>query len=301
MGAGQARLVARSQRKRGAPNGERTTSPLAGKLFDEDGDRLLVTQAHGKSGRRYRYYVSRRLLKGDSPEPGAQSGWRLPASRIERALGAVLADHIEHLANNHRILSRDDLRASEALRLRARQLAAEWRAGDADSLAACIERATLAPDEASLSISRAQLAEALQCAPEHIRDEALICRALLTLRRRGVERRVILGDAAAGIDPVLVRTLAQAHAWLARLRAGETLTDIAANVGHAESHLRTRMKLAFLSPRIQRAILAGEQPADLTLERIVRAPVPLCWAEQARLYGSAQKGAWLCNTGGCSS
>ncbi len=48
--------------------------------------------------------------------------------------------------------------------------------------------------------------------------------------------------------------------------------------------IRTRAQLAFLSPTIQRAILAGHQPPDLTLERIIRKPVPLNWDAQARLY-----------------
>jgi hypothetical protein len=43
--------------------------------------------------------------------------------------------------------------------------------------------------------------------------------------------------------------------------------------------------LAFLSPRIQRAILAGTQPCTLTLERIIRHPPPLDWTDQERLYG----------------
>ena len=55
--------------------------------------------------------------------------------------------------------------------------------------------------------------------------------------------------------------------------------------GIPDPSLRTRLPLAFLSPRIQAAILEGAQPPDLTLERIVRAGVPLDWSEQERLFG----------------
>lgn len=48
---------------------------------------------------------------------------------------------------------------------------------------------------------------------------------------------------------------------------------------------RNPVILAFLSPAIQNAIFEGRQPPGLTLERIVRKPVPLDWDRQARLYG----------------
>lgn len=61
-----------------------TPSPLTGKLFDESGERL--TPSHATKGeRRYRYYISRGLMK-DAPE--RTRGWRLAASEIERIVAA---------------------------------------------------------------------------------------------------------------------------------------------------------------------------------------------------------------------
>jgi hypothetical protein len=51
-------------------------SPLAGKLFDENGAPLYA-QGAMKDGRRYRYYVSRELVRGSGEQ--AQAGWRLSA------------------------------------------------------------------------------------------------------------------------------------------------------------------------------------------------------------------------------
>ncbi len=80
------------------------TSPLMGKLFDETGERL--TPSHCKKGNlRYRYYVSRSLIKRgarNSPE-----GWRIPALEIERTLAATVAGILE---NRQEILA--DLSAS---------------------------------------------------------------------------------------------------------------------------------------------------------------------------------------------
>src|SRR5262249_27975327 len=77
-----------------APRGARARtkaaiSPLAGKLFDEHGQPLYV-QGAAKGKRRYRYYVSRALVRGAAKPAG--SGWRIPAPEMERVVvGAAKA------------------------------------------------------------------------------------------------------------------------------------------------------------------------------------------------------------------
>jgi site-specific DNA recombinase len=71
-------------RNHAVPHAPRTRksapSPLTGKLFDESGQSL--TPSHAVKGeRRYRYYVSRSLIKGTADSTGR--GWRLPAPEIE--------------------------------------------------------------------------------------------------------------------------------------------------------------------------------------------------------------------------
>ena len=62
------------------PSSGSTPSLLLGKLFDEQGEGLTPT--HSKKGRRrYRYYTSRRLLRG-----GEQGGWRLAAAELENVV-----------------------------------------------------------------------------------------------------------------------------------------------------------------------------------------------------------------------
>jgi site-specific DNA recombinase len=105
------------------------------------------------------------------------------------------------------------------------------------------------------------------------------------LRRRGVEAKLIVGDRTSPPDPVLLRTLDTAHRWTKSLSAGVPLADIAREAGHHNVRIRTRPQLAYLSPKIQRAICDGQQPTDLTFKRILTRPVPLDWKHQERLYG----------------
>src|SRR4051794_1604818 len=64
------------------------TSLLAGLLFDETGDRLSPSHAV-KAGRRYRYYVSRRLVQSRRKDEAA---WRLPAEQLEKVVLTFLLD-----------------------------------------------------------------------------------------------------------------------------------------------------------------------------------------------------------------
>jgi site-specific DNA recombinase len=59
------------------------TSPLAGNVFDEEGEPFYIQGAVTR-GRRYRYYVSRALVRGTAAKN--QRGWRLPASELEHAV-----------------------------------------------------------------------------------------------------------------------------------------------------------------------------------------------------------------------
>ena len=86
----------------------------------------------------------------------------------------------------------------------------------------------------------------------------------------------------------MLRALARAHTWTTDLRRGKSLNDIAAATSHSESYVRTRPQLAFLAPKIQKAILDGRHPPELNLEKIIRKPIPLDWDMQAQIYGFSQ-------------
>ena len=56
-----------------------------------------------------------------------------------------------------------------------------------------------------------------------------------------------------------------------------------------ESPYRRRLvRLAFLAPDLQRAILAGRQPPGRSLNRIMEGRLPLLWSEQAEILGAAE-------------
>lgn len=251
-----------------------------GKLRDDTGDRLTPTYTR-LHGRQIRYYVSNRLISGGT-DP---QGWRLPAQALEQAVADVISRHLLTLSRDHRICAEADLQQGNAVRERMRHLADRLTSGTPGMLAGLLAEGHVGKNCIVLSLQAKTLTEELDLQPDAIDPAVLRIEAPFALRRRGVEGKIVVGDRAPQPDRTLLRALSQAHAWVADLRGGKPLGEIAAATRHSESYIRTRAQLAYLAPAIQGAILEGRQPAGLTLERIIRKPVPLDWDAQARVYG----------------
>jgi len=71
-----------------AGGGANEPSLLAGLIVDADGERMTPTHANSR-GKRYRYYVSRRLIAGTAP--AENGGWRVPASSSSVPAGSETA------------------------------------------------------------------------------------------------------------------------------------------------------------------------------------------------------------------
>jgi len=253
-------------------------SPLMGKLFDEAGAPLTPSHAV-KSSRRYRYYVSKRLIDGRAAENKERNGWRLPAHEIERivseAVTALLADppsltdavREQGIAADH---IPDLLKA-----------ASRWRGQPLD----LAERVDLTRDAITICINLSALSREIGISILHA--------VPAQIRRRGVEMRLVLDGGntqTAKPDPVLIKAVARAHKWFDDLASGRarSLGDIARREGVSDRYVSHLMPLAFLAPDIIEAILAGTQPADLTAETLTRrTELPLSWADQKAALGFA--------------
>jgi hypothetical protein len=220
-------------------------SPLAGKLFLADGRRLTPTHSHGARGKTYRYYTPASCQAG--PKPGIEV--RLPSDRFEAQLRVLL----QRIAPP----GTDALGLATRLELHSHQLLIDLPA----SLGGAIRRA-LAADEHCELIDRENVRWGIPW----------------TWPRRGC---VTLGQSRlnARRDPVLIKALRSAHAMLDHDRKGRPLLSEVPG----PRYQRRLARLAFLSPRLQQAIIEGRQPLGLTLEHLVRNPLPLRWDEQERL------------------
>ena len=63
------------------------------------------------------------------------------------------------------------------------------------------------------------------------------------------------------------------------------VTDLSKRLGKKNGYIDRILSLNSLAPDIIEAILAGTEPAGLTLAKLTEQPIPEDWNEQRRLYG----------------
>jgi site-specific DNA recombinase len=256
----------------------RTTdpSPLMGKLFDETGK--LLSPSHAvKSGRRYRYYVSKRLIDGTVSEKHGHDGWRLPAHEIERIVGEVVASFLADPPSLTDAVREQGIAADRIPRLL--KAATRW-SGDPLSL---VDRVELSDGEIAAILNLSALSDETEISVRHV--------VPAQIRRRGVEMRLVLNGPstqAAKPDPALIKAITRAHRWFDDLATDriKSIGDIAEKEGVSDRYVSHLMPLAFLAPDIVEAVLAGSQPANLTAETLIkRTDLPFDWAKQKLLLG----------------
>ena len=280
----QTKLVAASQRPRGAAVDKKGCAAakaiLSGKLRDETGDRL--TPSHTlKNGRRYTYYISNRLIRGRT-DPTA---WRVPAAELDTLVVDLLTAHLEGASRRHGVLTRPEAADAAKLSARVLDLVADLRQPTSDKVAFLLRSGTLARDRICFDLDPGSLAVRLGVAADDLRPELLHFSSSIQPRRRGVETRLVSGTRRPNTDRTILKTLSAAHRWTACMRKGSTIAEIAAQEGKDESYIRSRARLAFLSPALQTTVVQGTLPPWLTLDRMLRTGVPLDWDGQPEAFG----------------
>lgn len=252
-------------------------APLATKLFDETGDRLTPSHTN-RHNRRFRYYVSRRLItKGRDP-----SGWRLPAPQLEALVLAALRDHLNLHAQAHDILATPEAGSAQQLCKAVSDLADQPDQGQLWSL---IKTTQIEPGRLRITLDRREIAGRLGLQIEQLSLALTGFEQPFTQRRRGVETKLISGNTVPRQDPTLQKNLVRAHTWAKALRSGQSLAQIAASEGRSESAIRNRLTLAFLAPQIQRAIINGTLGPQWSTDAILRLNLSADWAQQIKALG----------------
>ena len=292
---------------RRSPNNVTQPHLLTSLLFDDTGDRMSPTHAN-KQGRRYRYYISHRLMQAKREQ---KDGWRLPAQNIE----TIILNEIDNLlCSKVRLLDtvkmKDcSLETAQRATGSGAELAKQLEAGSMQEkrilLQQILNRIELQTDAITMEIDRIGLARAVGMemdreevaaeTGENVREPhtATICLPI-QLRRRGVETKLILTDLKAptpSTDPNLIHLIAKAHHHLEQLTSGrcKTIAELAAKNETNPDEISRILPLAFLAPDIVRAILEGKQPVELTAKRLTRLDhLPFDWKAQRQKLGFGQ-------------
>lgn len=228
-------------------------APLVGRLFDGSGNPMTPSFTHKKNGTVYRYYVSAPLSKG--PRKGNESLKRIPATAMERVVERQLA----RFSPNY-----DEQSISLPTRIEVHDRSVQ----------------ILLPVEHLSAIrEKSEGKERVEVDPAE--PNSLRLSIPIRMQRHGGKRIIkSSGPSETRPDDVLIKALRTAHSMLETDSKGMPTLQLAPK----SPYERRLLKLAFLAPDIQKAILDGKQLAGLTLETLIHRGVPACWANQNRIY-----------------
>lgn len=239
----QRQLAAQKQKTR--PPCQDVHSFLAGKLYDDRGNRMGPSHA-ARGSRRWRYYISRAVLKGRKQDAGSVT--RVPAAEIEKrvrdVVGALTQEPVE--ASIERVIVGNNaltihLTGDATPEGRDRSLTIPWAPSSPYR-----HREIIQGDGASSSSAR----------PMRVEARAAFKQAL--------------GDA---------------HRWLDELTrdADQTIEALAAREHKSERSIRMTLSLAFVAPPIVEAAIEGRLPRGFGVKRLM--DLPMDWSQQWTALG----------------
>lgn len=256
--------------------------PLTGLLFDDAGNPMAATHAT-KHGIRYRYYVSRPHLCGQSKMATLGSVSRVPAAAIENVIAKSVADHL-----NHRDLN--SLHQGHPSKYDAGSIAAHIVRIDVHKNQLAVRLKSVAPTD--VPYADQELGTALSSAHEKIQDSVL----LIPWRKPpGKKFREILLPASVSrfeVRPIraerrvsLIAAIARGRRWLEDIVSGTALSaeQIAKREKCSVRQVNLTISLAFLAPGLVKAAVEGRLFRGIGVERL-RDP-PAEWHRQFEVLG----------------
>lgn len=269
-------------------------SLLSGKIVTQTGVTLTPTHAQ-THGRRYRYYVERR--RGTQVNDQARPV-RLPAAEIEASvcseMVAYLSDPIKLIDGLGLSVASQDMQTSvrrEARKL-AKQVSGGMIEGEAKTLIMkLVKQVALAGGVKgyTLTIDLTTLAEMLDLQAKTDKVETSVA-VELNLKVCNNGKKIIIGNKPSEVaapNLSMIKALKLAHQIKQQYLGPEkrSLTDIAADMKINKRQIWRNLKLAYLAPDIQMAILSGTQPQGICVQDLLDTKVSIDWNHQRTSLG----------------
>jgi site-specific DNA recombinase len=233
---------------------------LAGKLYDDGGNRMSSTWAR-KGSKRWRYYVSQAALQGDKSKAG--SILRVPAADVEtivaQALGKLSPDRVVSQTNIRELIDRVVI-GRTTIRIQLSEVAEENDSG----------RILTLPWTPPSPHRKREIIQGANDAKTYGRPMPATARAILIEALR---------DAHRWLDELL----SDPRLTLESIASREGKTSIASREGKTMRSIRMTLSLAFLAPEIVKAAVEGRLPRGFGLKRLV--DLPMAWPDQWRALG----------------
>ena len=269
----QEQLQAKSVIKRGKHPSRGPSAFLVGKVYDETGDRLTPSESKKSSGRVIRYYYSNRLISGGA-DP---TGWRLRADMLEGLLSDIVRTRLTEAITRFRLAPQMKPHALHNAKEHLGQLDVKGRLD-------LITPVDLSETSVNVLLEEAKVAALIKTEANKLDLEYLRIEEPVTLRKRTNGTKLTWVGYKGEPNHALIRAIVTAQAWVEEIKAGRSVSDILHAQNIPEGRIWKRIRLAFLSPKILRAIVDGTTNRDLTIKMLTKFNLPLDWSEQEALF-----------------
>ena len=147
-----------------------------------------------------------------------------------------------------------------------------------------IKRVDLRETKATIQLDVDKVSALIQVDTQKLDLEYLRIEEPVTLRKRTNGTKLTWVGYKGEPNHALIRAIVTAQAWVEEIRVGRSVSDILHAQNIPEGRIWKRIRLAFLSPKILRAIVDGTTNRDLTIKMLTRHDLPLDWSEQEALF-----------------
>jgi site-specific DNA recombinase len=245
-----------------------TGALLGGLVFDDRGNLMSPTYSI-RRGNRYRYYISRALVRGCKEDAGSHG--RIGAEDVERLVVEVLSWQ----------LSRPELMNDVASGI--------WSTETRTLVRDAVERVVLGHSEVQI-IRKVAATSPSSDEPGEDGDTPKVHTVRVPAPRLRARKEIIVPggskSAPRRLSHDLILAIARAKTWMQDLRSGKyaDTIEIARRFKLNDAHVRRLLRVGYLAPDIVEAIVEGRQPRSLTVKRLLQG-IPCAWPDQRAAFG----------------
>ena len=142
----------------------------------------------------------------------------------------------------------------------------------------------LSETKAIIQLDVEKVAALIQVDPNKLNLEFLRVEEPVIIKKRTNGTKLTWVGYKGEPNHALIRAIVIAQRWVEEIKAGPSVSDIMQAHNIPEGMIWKRIRLAFLSPKILRAIVDGTTNRDLTIKMLTRHDLPLDWSDQQALF-----------------
>ena len=251
-------------------------SLLASKLYDDSGN--IMSPSHSnKKGKRYRYYVSQAIISKQKEKQGSLPP--IPAHELEQASSDFIKQRLEDLLT----FENYSIEQYQLYQSNLDHYLDNWSLQNKETyfiIRQIIHKIVISHIKIIYYLNPNSLQELFEliitkqdinnCENKEITDND--CEIIILsceLKRMNQGKTLIIGSSQNNMkNKGIIELLKKSWEWSDNIEKGMSIKEIAEKEKISVGYVGKVLKLRFLSPRIQKMILTGEQPPEWTVHKL---------------------------------